>query len=386
MEIRLPNTGFGRILPCVRWQHTITSDWKVLENTPNTLGVCQDTGLIVNIRGIRGRAADFFTKDYELHSESDECEEVYVTETGVEAQSIQTLEMLKEAGVIQNPGRILEIGAAKGNFLHRFLAEFPKWKASAIEPSRLSAASLARRIPKVDLHVGPLGNYSAKSDQFDIIISNFVIAHLEDPFSFVEKVRELVKPGGYVLIGTPNFKNNPLDQFTTDHLSRFTPESLKALFGRYGFEEIRQWTDDRVPMWGLFRFNGVIKDWPLREVIAEALGTLSAHSRYASQLFEAAQAIVERANGAPVAVYGLSVAALIVGCYTDFTIDHIGAFFDDNHFFHGTRRSGKMILPLSQIGECGYKHIFISANPVYVERMTAKIANKLGPDCIIAHA
>lgn len=386
MEIRLPNTGFGRILPCVRWQHTITSDWKVLENTPNTLGVCQDTGLIVNIRGIRGKAADFFTENYELHSESDECEEVYVTETGFEAQSLQTLEMLKEACIIQDPGRILEIGAAKGNFLYRFLADFPKWKASAIEPSRLAAASLARRIPSVDLHIGPLGSYLAKPDQFDVIISNFVIAHLEDPFSFVEKARDLVKPGGYVLIGTPNFKNNPLDQFTTDHLSRFVPASLRALFGRYGFEEIRQWTDDRVPMWALFRYTGIIQNWPLRELVNDAFGTLAAHTRYAAQLFESAQNVVERANGTLIAVYGLSAAALIVGCYTDLTVDRIGAFFDDNHFFHGTRRSGKLILPSSQIGECGYKHVFISANPVYVERMKAKIVDKLGSDCIIAHA
>ena len=125
MKMLLPGTGFGSITPCLYWPHTVTSDWKLAKDTPNSLGVCQKTGIIANARGIRGRTAEFFSGNYELHTESDDCEEVYITDLGVEAQSSQTLEMLK-ASIATDAGRILEIGAAKGNFIKRFLTELDR--------------------------------------------------------------------------------------------------------------------------------------------------------------------------------------------------------------------------------------------------------------------
>ena len=60
----------------------------------------------------------------------------------------------------------------------------------------------------------------------------------------------MLKDNGYLYIGVPNFRNNPADIYTYDHLSRFTPSVIKQLFSSSGFDVAAEWVlKNRVPMW-----------------------------------------------------------------------------------------------------------------------------------------
>ena len=113
---------------------------------------------------------------------------------------------------------------------------------------------------------------------------------------------------------------------------------------------------------------------------------LARHSRYAAQLFEASQQVVDFAKGAPLGVFGLSAAALIAGCYSDLSLDKILAFFDENPFFWGKIREGKPIYPLESLKDLNIRHVFLSANPVYIFQMKEKLQSIVGTKCLIFHA
>ena len=45
------------------------------------------------------------------------------------------------------------------------------------------------------------------SKRFDVVVSSEAIEHLRSPRHFIEQAARLVKPGGYLLLTTPNFAN-----------------------------------------------------------------------------------------------------------------------------------------------------------------------------------
>jgi 2-polyprenyl-3-methyl-5-hydroxy-6-metoxy-1,4-benzoquinol methylase len=74
--------------------------------------------------------------------------------------------------------------------------------------------------------------------RFDAITIFEVIEHLENYTELIEQATSLLRPGGVLIISTPNQKMSwrPQLDFPPHHLSRFSPESLKRLMNYHGFE------------------------------------------------------------------------------------------------------------------------------------------------------
>ncbi len=83
---------------------------------------------------------------------------------------------------------------------------------------------------------------------FDYILIQDVIEHVEDPNVLLGKLDNLLAPGGYILIGTPNAANINLSRpeipdyyhymHVPYHLHVYTPEVLESLGKRQGWEPI----------------------------------------------------------------------------------------------------------------------------------------------------
>ena len=81
-------------------------------------------------------------------------------------------------------------------------------------------------------------------DNFDVIVLSDVLEHVEDPFSLVRKVSELIKNGGSVYCSFPN--NQSLRALLLKerwrmirpfgHLHFFSEKSLRILFESNGFK------------------------------------------------------------------------------------------------------------------------------------------------------
>lgn len=136
-------------------------------------------------------------------------------------------------------GRVLEIGCGNGNLLAR-LADLG-WQAQGIEPDP-KAAKIARDrgLPVI---AGELTDQSFESEAFDAIIMSHVIEHIGDPVSLLRRCRQILKPGGRVIMLTPNLGamgyrwlgRNWLHLDPPRHLNLFTPESMSIACRHAGF-------------------------------------------------------------------------------------------------------------------------------------------------------
>ena len=57
------------------------------------------------------------------------------------------------------------------------------------------------------MHNGDLFQLPIEENKFDIIIMSHVIEHLPDPVSIVVKLKSWLKPGGLLMVATPNVES-----------------------------------------------------------------------------------------------------------------------------------------------------------------------------------
>lgn len=133
---------------------------------------------------------------------------------------------------------VLEIGCATGDLLERMVQEGAR--ASGLEISDF-AARLARS-RGMEVTTGTIENYLASNARmFDIVMAFEVIEHVTSPMRFFESVVKCIKPGGLLLLSTPNYScasryGGAWFGFNCsfEHLYFFNAETLKRLAGKAG--------------------------------------------------------------------------------------------------------------------------------------------------------
>ena len=73
MKTHSPVTKSENVKKINSYPTSITSDGRLLERSVDNF-ICLDSGLIFNSTGARGKEEDFYSEDYDLHSESTESE------------------------------------------------------------------------------------------------------------------------------------------------------------------------------------------------------------------------------------------------------------------------------------------------------------------------
>ncbi len=84
------------------------------------------------------------------------------------------------------------------------VAQDAGWKAVGIDPSRW-AVEYARNNFGVDAIVTNLLSFHAESDLYDFITMYDALEHTFDPLSNLRKALEILKSGGFLVIGIPDF-------------------------------------------------------------------------------------------------------------------------------------------------------------------------------------
>ena len=137
-------------------------------------------------------------------------------------------------------GRLLDVGCGNGDYLYEL--KWLGWQCWGTEISEQSADCVRSR--GLDVQVGELADLDYPPESFDVITLWHVIEHLHHPVKTLQKIRELLKPGGMFLMGTPNVESTWATLFgrywdglhLPFHLWLFSPETIsKALLG-IGFE------------------------------------------------------------------------------------------------------------------------------------------------------
>ena len=105
------------------------------------------------------------------------------------------------------------------------------------------AIRLARsRYPRLDFRVGSAEEIPFPDHSFDVILAFELIEHLSSPTKFISQVRRLIKPGGILVLTTPNAdcgKRVGWHRWTGfltsfEHLYFFSPRSLNRILSQQG--------------------------------------------------------------------------------------------------------------------------------------------------------
>ena len=126
----------------------------------------------------------------------------------------KTLQLVSE--VLSPPARILDVAAAQGNF-SLALAEMGydvTWNDLRAELADYVRQKHDRGV--IDFAAGNAFELNFPAP-FDALLITEIIEHVAHPDEFLAKAAGLVRPGGYIIMTTPNGKyfRNPLPKFST---------------------------------------------------------------------------------------------------------------------------------------------------------------------------
>ncbi len=112
---------------------------------------------------------------------------------------------LAEVGaLVARPGRLLDVGCGTGDFLA--LARARGWEVSGTELSPYAARVAAAR--GLTVVPGEVWETRLPPDRFDVATCWHVIEHVADPRRVLEEIRRVLRPGGWLVLATPNLDDH----------------------------------------------------------------------------------------------------------------------------------------------------------------------------------
>lgn len=152
------------------------------------------------------------------------------------------------------PGRLLDIGAMKGEFLH--VARERGWQVSGVE--------FSQSIPNlfdIPMHYGDFTQMQFDAGSFDCVTMWAVLEHVYQPRDYVREISKALADGGTFMGVVTNFNSIQARALRADdyprHLTLFTKRSLRRLLMEAGLTPVRMWTDQRLfggPLRGALKY------------------------------------------------------------------------------------------------------------------------------------
>jgi len=151
-------------------------------------------------------------------------------------------------GTANAEARLLEVGCGSGIFLQEAWSR--GWRVDALELSVELAAVARQNNPEAKITTGNIEFQEPSGIPYDAIISFDVLEHVHSPMTMIENCRLLLKPGGLLVLQTPNTRSlrsriqgakwDMLDP--QQHLNLFSPDALRVLLTTVGFDVLEMTT------------------------------------------------------------------------------------------------------------------------------------------------
>ena len=138
------------------------------------------------------------------------------------------------------PGRMLDVGCGSGALLQRM--RIAGWEVEGVDFDE-KAIDRAWREYGVAVRHGDLRAACYPDGSFDAVTMNHVIEHVHDPIALLAESRRILKPGGQLVVVTPNIASSGHARFGRNwrglepprHLHLFSQKTLAETALRAGF-------------------------------------------------------------------------------------------------------------------------------------------------------
>jgi 2-polyprenyl-3-methyl-5-hydroxy-6-metoxy-1,4-benzoquinol methylase len=139
-------------------------------------------------------------------------------------------------------GRLLDVGCGSGDWLALMMGL--GWRGVGLDFDE--NAVKVGRTRGLDVTCGALEQQNYADNSFDAVALSHVIEHVPDPVQTLAECRRILKPGGKLVVVTPNTSSLSHRMFKQDwrglepprHLHIFSNRSLPSLLARAGFENV----------------------------------------------------------------------------------------------------------------------------------------------------
>ena len=137
-------------------------------------------------------------------------------------------------------GRLLEVGCGSGLMLKAM--QDKGWDVAGVDPDPIAIKNAKSK--GLIVYQGILADQKFSDDSFDAIALSHVIEHVSDPLSLLRECERILKPGGHLVVITPNskslchqlYKSNWLSLDPPRHLYIFNLETLRQLSRKADFQ------------------------------------------------------------------------------------------------------------------------------------------------------
>ena len=139
--------------------------------------------------------------------------------------------------------RLLDFGCGDGAFLAEM--QLRGWDVAGLDTDE-DSVERAIELRGLSVELGTLPHPRWNSPRFEAITMRQSLEHVHQPLETLTAARDLLTPGGVLMVSVPNFDSLAAGWFGPDwygldlprHLSHFTPRTLHAMLTKAGFERI----------------------------------------------------------------------------------------------------------------------------------------------------
>jgi len=204
---------------------------------------CDDCGLLLtNPQPSNDELGRIYASDYFLRGRSE------TNQGAVERLKSRTAGLyldLIERYRGESGGRLLEVGSGEGDFLVSAIER--GFKVTGVEYSEHACAVASKKVaPRCppEIICGEITDVSGMG-VYDVCVLSDVIEHVRNPRHLLERVHELLCPGGTIFIATPSLDSwsarllkNRWMEFKPEHLFYFDSSTLQTLLLDCGYRHI----------------------------------------------------------------------------------------------------------------------------------------------------
>ncbi len=151
-------------------------------------------------------------------------------------------------------GRLLDIACGDGGFLS--IMRDAGWEVAGIEPDPL-AAKFAEQAHSIRVIANTLPQAQLADQSVDAVTLSHVIEHAADPIGLLRECRRILRPGGKVIVVTPNLASHGHRDFRDSwvhldpprHFYLFSPATLRNCCEQAGLRVELLRTSTRTAAW-----------------------------------------------------------------------------------------------------------------------------------------